>query len=266
MDMDALLACELFLFDMDGTLYLGSDPIPGAVAFMKSLERAGKNFMYLTNNSSRAGGDYVARLRRLGFPCRDGDVYTSGMAAAELITGRWPGASVYCAGTEALLNELRHYGVRLTQDVPDIVLIGFDRELDYKKLVLASSYLRRGAKFLATNPDLVCPMPGEYDDLPDCGSICALLTSATGLEPEYIGKPSRSMVDSLAERRGIQNQCCAVIGDRLYTDIATAANAGAVSVLVLSGETKRESLEASPVRPDYVFDSVADMGVYLNLV
>ena len=265
MDKDALQECGLFLFDMDGTLYLGEAALPGAIAFMQKLDSAGKKYRYLTNNSSRAGVDYVERLRRLGFPCADGDVYTSGMAAAELIGCKWPDATLYCAGTQALLDELRRYGVRLTQDMPDIVLIGFDRELDYEKLVLASRYLRRGAKFLATNPDLVCPMPGEYDDLPDCGSICALLTSATGCVPQYIGKPSRSMVDALAERCGVQNQNCAVIGDRLYTDIAAAVNAGAVSVLVLSGETKRESLEASPVKPDYVFDSVVDLGGYLNL-
>ena len=259
--MDKLQACRLFLLDMDGTLYLDENLIPGALDFMRGLEASGKKYIYLTNNSSRAEADYVERLLRLGFPCPEESVYTSGMAAAELLLAHYPGAAVYCVGTAALRGELERYGIRLTENEPDVVLVGFDRELHYEKLVLASRFLRRGAAFLATNPDLVCPMPGEFDDLPDCGSICALLTTATGCEPEYIGKPSRRMVDNLAERFGFPNSECAVIGDRLYTDIATGVNAGAVSALVLSGETKREMLDASPVKPDYVFDSVMEIGI-----
>ena len=266
MDYTRLKNCELFLFDMDGTLYLGDEVYEGAIALMEDLPRLGKRYIYLTNNSSRAGTDYITRLRRLGFPCEAENVFTSGMATGLYLQQNCPGARVYLAGTRAFHRELKSYGVALVNDElghteaedVDVFVQGFDTELHYEKLDRAVQYLRRGAVFLAANPDWVCPMPrGEV--LPDCGSICALLTASSGREPQYIGKPNRSMIDVIAKLTGIPNEKICAVGDRLYTDIAVAQNAGSVSVLVLSGETTPEMAAAAERRPDYILPSVKEL-------
>ena len=265
-NLEKLRACELFLFDMDGTLYLGDEVYDGAIALMEDLPRLGKRYIYLTNNSSRAGVDYITRLRRLGFPCQAENVFTSGMATGLYLNQNHPGASVYLAGTRAFWRELQSYGISLVNDEKghtqafdvDVVVQGFDTELVYEKLDRAVHYLRRGAKFIAANPDWVCPMPaGEV--LPDCGSICALLTASSGVKPEYIGKPNRNMIDVIAASTGIPNEKICAVGDRLYTDIAVAQNAGSVSVLVLSGETTQAMLDAAERKPSYVLPSVKEL-------
>ena len=262
--MDKLLGCRLFLLDMDGTLNLGDAPLPGASRFLRTLQTRGSRFVYLTNNSSRSARDYVNRMRGMGFPCERENVFTSGEASAAYILENYPGREVYVVGTAALRRELESFGVPLGDTDDCLVLVGFDRELTYEKLEKAVHLLRRGAPFIAANPDWVCPMPGD-EVLPDCGSICALLTAATGREPVFIGKPARRMVDIMSTKFGVPNEQICCVGDRLYTDIAAANNAGAVSVLVLSGETKREMLEASPAKPDYVFADVGELADYLNL-
>ncbi len=265
-DYKKLRDCELFLFDMDGTLYLGDEVYDGAVALMEDLPRLGKKYIYLTNNSSRAGTDYITRLRRLGFPCEAENVFTSGMATGMYLNQNYPGASVYLAGTRAFFRELQSYGIRLVNDEQghteafdvDVVVQGFDTELVYEKLDKAVHFLRRGSKFIAANPDWVCPMPaGEV--LPDCGSICALLTASSGVKPEFIGKPNRNMIDVIAKMTGIPNERICAVGDRIYTDIAVAQNAGAVSVLVMSGETDEAILAAAERKPDYVLPSVKEL-------
>ena len=265
-NLDKLRNCELFLFDMDGTLYLGDDVYEGAIALMEDLPRLGKKYIYLTNNSSRAGVDYITRLRRLGFPCESENVFTSGMATGLYLNQHFPGAKVYLAGTRAFYRELVSYGIDLVNDEQghtdafdvDVVVQGFDTELVYEKLDKAVHYLRRGSKFIAANPDWVCPMPaGEV--LPDCGSICALLTASSGAKPEFIGKPNRNMIDVIAASTGIPNEKICAVGDRLYTDIAVAQNAGSVSVLVLSGETDQAMVDAAERKPDLVLPSVKEL-------
>ena len=180
------------------------------------------------------------------------------MATGLYLKENYPGAKVYAMGTAAFRRELEGYGIALDDVSPEVVVAGFDTELCYAKLELAVRFLRRGAVFIAANPDLVCPMPGG-EVLPDCGSICALLSAASGRQPLYIGKPSRRMVDIIAGARRIDNSRVCCVGDRLYTDIAVAANAGAVSALVLSGETGRDMLAAAEVKPDYVFEGVGEI-------
>jgi len=266
MNYDKLKSTELFIFDMDGTLYLGDNVYPGAIELIEKLPSLGKKYIYLTNNSSRAGEDYITRLRRLGFPCERENVFTSGMATGIYLQRNHPGAKVYLAGTKAFHRELKSYGVNLINDEyghteeteVDVVVQGFDVELVYEKLDKACHFIRRGATFIAANPDWVCPMPND-EVLPDCGSICALLTASTGVEPMYIGKPNRNMIDLLSAETGIPNERITAVGDRLYTDIAVAQNAGAGSVLVLSGETDMAMVEAAERKPDYVLDSVKDL-------
>ena len=260
MDTKKLKNVELFLFDMDGTLYLGDEVYEGAIELMNDLPRLGKKYIYLTNNSSRAGADYITRLRRLGFPCEAENVFTSGMATGMYLNQNHPGAKVYLAGTKAFYRELVSYGIDLVNDenghtdidLVDVVVQGFDTELVYEKLDKACHFLRRGAAFIAANPDWVCPMPDD-EVLPDCGSICALLTASSGKEPTYIGKPNRNMIDV------ISNEKICAVGDRLYTDIAVAQNAGAVSVLVLSGETDMDMVNKAERKPDYILPSVKEL-------
>ena len=271
MDYERLINTRLFLLDMDGTLYLGDDVFDGAVDFIHSISETGRNYIYLTNNSSRAGVDYITRLRKLGFPCEAENVFTSGMATGEYLNQNYPGAKVYLAGTKAFYRELQSYGIDLVNDenghtdvdTVDIVVQGFDTELVYEKLDLACHFLRRGAKFIAANPDWVCPMPAD-EVLPDCGSICALLTAASGVKPEYIGKPNRNMIDVVSKMTGVPNENICAVGDRLYTDIAVAKNAGSVSVCVLSGESSEQDIAESDVKPDYVLQNVAEIAKILR--
>ncbi len=271
MDYERLINTRLFLLDMDGTLYLGDDVFDGAVDFIHSISETGRNYIYLTNNSSRAGVDYITRLRKLGFPCEAENVFTSGMATGEYLNQNYPGAKVYLAGTKAFYRELQSYGIDLVNDenghtdvdTVDVVVPGLDNELVYEKLDLACHFLRRGAKFIAANPDWVCPMPAD-EVLPDCGSICALLTAASGVKPEYIGKPNRNMIDVVSKMTGVPNENICAVGDRLYTDIAVAANAGSVSVCVLSGESSEQDIAESEVKPDYVLKDVAEIAKILR--
>ena len=271
MDYERLINTRLFLLDMDGTLYLGDDVFDGAVDFIHSISETGRNYIYLTNNSSRAGVDYITRLRKLGFPCEAENVFTSGMATGEFLNQNYPGAKVYLAGTKAFYRELQSYGIDLVNDenghtdvdTVDVVVQGFDTELVYEKLDLACHFLRRGAKFIAANPDWVCPMPAD-EVLPDCGSICALLTAASGVKPEYIGKPNRNMIDVVSKMTGVPNENICAVGDRLYTDIAVAKNAGSVSVCVLSGESSEQDIAESDIKPDYVLQNVAEIAKILR--
>lgn len=261
--MDRLQSAEIFLLDMDGTLYLGDEVFDGAVEFINILEETGRKYIYLTNNSSRAGVDYITRLNNLGFPCEAENVFTSGMATAMYIKEKFPDKGVYPVGTKRFMGELESYGIKFTEDDPVGVVVGFDTELNYEKLDKAVRFIRHGAAFIAANPDFVCPMPkGEV--LPDCGSICALLTASTGIHPTYIGKPERRMIDIISEKTGIPNDKIAMVGDRLYTDIAAGINAGAVSVCVMSGETTDEMLKTSEIKPEYIFPSVVELGDYLK--
>lgn len=263
MDYSKLKNTELFLFDMDGTLYLGDEVYNGAIQLMEDLPRLGKRYIYLTNNSSRAGTDYITRLKGLGFPCQEENVFTSGMATGMYLNQNHPGARVYLVGTQAFRRELLSYGIELVEEDADVVVAGFDTELVYEKLNKACHFLRRGAVFIAANPDWVCPMP-EDEVLPDCGSICALLTASSGREPNYIGKPNRNMIDVISKMTGIPNERICAVGDRLYTDIAVAQNAGSVSVLVLSGETDKAMVEAAERKPDYVLADVHELHMILK--
>ena len=246
MDFKKLLDCELFLFDMDGTLYLGDEIYDGAIELMEDLPRLGKKYIYLTNNSSRAGEDYITRLKKLGFPCEAENVFTSGMATGLFLRRTRPEARVYLVGTAAFRRELLSYGVNLVEQDADTVVVGFDTELVYEKLDKACHFLRRGAAFIAANPDWVCPMPAD-EVLPDCGSICALLTAS-----------------EVSAMTGIDNSRICAVGDRLYTDIAVAQNAGAVSLLVMSGETDETILAAAERKPDYVLPSVKELHLALK--
>lgn len=250
----------LYLLDMDGTVNLGYDPIDGAKDFLCTLKEQGKNFIFLTNNSSKNAADYVDKMRSLGFPCENENIFTSGMAAGMFLQENKKDSLVYVCGTQSLKAELKKYGVKISEDGvgADTVLLGYDTELDYKKIRIVCDLLDNGADYYATNIDMVCPIEGgRY--LPDCGSFADMFENAVKRRPVFLGKPDRTMIDILAKRENTPYNEIAMVGDRIYTDVKTGINAGVTSVLVLSGETTMEDYEKSDVRPEYVLGSVKDI-------
>jgi len=250
----------LFLLDMDGTVNLGYDTIDGAKEFLCTLKEQGKNYIFLTNNSSRNANDYVEKMRSLGFPCEKENVFTSGMAAGMFLQERKKDSLVFVCGTESLRAELKKYGVNISEDGvgADTVLLGYDTELDYKKIRIVCDLLDGGADYYATNIDMVCPIEGgRY--LPDCGSFADMFENAVKRRPVFLGKPDRTMIDILAKAENVPYENIAMVGDRIYTDVKTGINAGVTSVLVLSGETTMEDYKNSDVKPDYILDSVKDI-------
>jgi len=250
-----------FLFDLDGTLYLSDAPIDGAVAFIETLAKNGIDYTFVTNNSSKSADDYVVKLRRLGFPVSTDQVVTSGQVAGWYCAGKKPGAVLYVVGTESLKKEFSAFNVVVADDnVPEVdwVVVGFDTELTYGKLCEAERLLSSGARFIGTNPDLVCPIGGGRF-IPDCGSICIMLENATGRQPMFMGKPHTILFEYLRSRRSLLRESTAVVGDRLYTDIAFGCNARLLSICTLSGESDSAAIKKSPCRPDVVVESVADL-------
>jgi 4-nitrophenyl phosphatase len=259
--INRLRSRTLFLLDLDGTVYLGDAPISGAVDFIAALRRRGTDYVFLTNNSSKSSGEYLQKLSRMGFPVTPENILTSGQVTGWYLEQKQPGATVYLVGTESLKKELACCNLRILEGVPrqaDYVVAGFDTELTYQKLRVAGDLLSGGAKFIATNPDLVCPVGGgRY--IPDCGSICVLLENATGRQPMYIGKPHTLLIDYLHARFSFSNATTAVIGDRLYTDIALGCNASIMSICTLTGESDRAAIGKSDYKPDLVVESIAEI-------
>lgn len=250
-----------FLLDMDGTIYLGDTVLPGAVEFVAQCRATGRRVLFLTNNSSKSRVDYVRKLNTLGIPASDQDVLTSGEATISYLRAVRLGSRVYLLGTKPLRDEFSEAGFELDSEDPDIVVIGFDMDLTYERLRRACDLIRRGVPFMATHPDVNCPT--ESGPIPDCGSILAAIRESTGRVPKIIGKPNTEMIDSAMRKIGVCRQETAMVGDRLYTDIAMAMSANIAGILVLSGETQRSDLEGSRFAPDLVVDSIGDLTVLL---
>ena len=256
----ALHEKKLFLFDMDGTIYKDNRLFDGTKQLMAQIRRAGGNYVFITNNSSKSVTDYVAKVTSLGIDANASNFFTSAQAAALLLRERHPGKKVYCLGTRSLVAELRTAGIRVTElaekDV-EIALVGFDTELTSEKLRTACEVLGRDVAYYATNPDLCCPV--EFGFIPDCGSICGMLRNCTGKEPAYIGKPEPLMVEIALSRFHACKEEAAVVGDRLYTDIAVGLNAGITSICVLTGEATPEEIKSGDIKPTYTFSSVKEI-------
>lgn len=249
----------LYVLDLDGTVYIENKLIDGALDFVRAARQAGAEVLFLTNNSSLSTSDYVNKLKEFGFPVSERSILTSGYASGLYIREHYSrNCSLYVAGTEALRTELQLMGFTLCDEssqTADCVLVGFDTELTYAKLRACCRFIERGAQFIATNPDLVCPVANKRF-IPDCGSICKMIQNATGAEPSFIGKPGNVMADIISKRFAVSHDKMVMIGDRLYTDIAFGINAKMVSVCVLTGETTPEMLGESPWKPDIAVSSI----------
>src|SRR5215207_8790991 len=234
---DPLAQVRCFLLDMDGTFYLGETLLPGALEFIDLLHQQGRDYLFLTNNSSKDSLQYAQKITRLGLPIARDKIMTSGEATAMHVQRQKPGARVYVVGTEALENEFRTRGFLLTGELPDFAVLGFDTTLTYDKLWTLCNLVRAGVPYIATHPDYNCPT--ETGFMPDIGAMIAFVKASTEHEPNLIvGKPNSLLVEHAAERTGIPVSAMCMIGDRLYTDIALGATAGIPTILVLSGETR----------------------------
>ena len=254
-----LLDKKCFVFDLDGTIYLGDRVFPFAIDFIKHLRANGRRVLFFTNNASRSKKTYVERLSRMGFEPAEDEILTSGNVTAAYILSRYPGRTVYLLGTEDLRNEFREAGIRLvdeTAETADIAVLSFDLGLTYEKLFHFCRFVRDGSVYLATHPDPNCP--SERGPLPDAGAFAALVEVSTGRRPMVFGKPESPAADMICEFTNLSKKDICVIGDRLLTDIGIGARNGMTSILVETGaDTQKEALGLPPeLRPTFIFPSL----------
>lgn len=251
---------RLFLLDMDGTIYLSETLFDGTLDFLHHVKAAGGRYVFLTNNSSRGTDAYVQKLARLGIEAAPEEFFTSADATIAYLLQTAPQDVYYVCGTKSLKKQLRAAQLRVEDTLTDkitTVLLGYDTELSYEKLETCCILLNRGAKYIATHPDMVCPT--WYGSAPDCGSVIEMLFTATGRRPVIIGKPQPQMALSAMEKFGCTKEQTCLIGDRLYTDIACGVNAGIDTIFVLSGEGVMADIEKYHVSPTYVFQNIREV-------
>lgn len=252
---------KLFVLDMDGTIYLGDKLFSFTLDFLSSVKTSGRDFCFFTNNSSKNREAYLQKLSSMGIEIPPEKMMISNGVILEWLAENHPGKSCYVVGTPPLLADFREAGVRLTDENPDFVVLGFDTTLTYEKLSVACAFIRRGTPCLGVNPDLNCPTEDGF--IPDCGSIAALVKASTGADCEFFGKPSPHTLHYLLKHTGCCPEEMAVIGDRLYTDIALAEGSAVTSILVMSGETTEEMLKASQIQPDLIFSNLGELAEIL---
>lgn len=251
---------KLFLLDMDGTIYLDETLFEKVPEFLAQVRAIGGRYLFLTNNSSRGLEGYIAKMERLGIATTADDFLTSVDATVRYLHRHHPHRKCYVAGTRSFYQQLESSGICVTnrlEDDVEVLLSGFDTELTFQKLEDACILLHRGVAWVATNPDWLCPT--WYGGVPDCGSVCQMLTTASGRKPVVIGKPQSAMVELALERTGFSPDQAVIIGDRLYTDVACGVNAGIDSIFVLSGEGVMEDIERYHVHPTWIYPHIKNV-------
>lgn len=257
--------------DMDGTIYLGSKLFPWTLDFLASLRSKGITYSFLTNNPTRSVADYLTKLRGLGIEATPEEVYTTAVATIDYLRLHLPRVKrLFVMGTPSMKAEFEAAGFEMADDDPadrpDALLVAFDMTLTYDRLCRAAWWASQGVPYIATNPDRVCPTD-KPTILVDCGSMTECIFHATGRRPDVvIGKPNPDMLQCIMEKRGLEPDQVAMCGDRIYTDVASARNAGALGVLVLSGETTLETALASNPQPALTVPTVAHFGQLLHPV
>ena len=258
MVMDSSLAgVEAVFLDLDGTIYLGGDLIPGALDFLSRCDEQGVKRFFLSNNSSRSVAQYVAKLEKMGIPCATEDILLSthdllAWLSNEGVTRTW------AIATAGMCQMMEDAGISTRDDNPQYVVLGYDTEINYEKISVGSIHMHKGVPLVASHPDFVCPSPDG--GLPDVGAYLAMLKATTGHDPMHItGKPNPGMIMHKIEELGLHPKQCAMVGDRLYTDMEMAIQAGCVSVLVLSGEATLDDLKDSGKEVGVVVESVDDL-------
>jgi NagD protein len=249
-----------YLFDQDGTLYLGDRLLPGAATTVAQLRAAGKRTLFLSNNATRTRLQYAEKLSALGIPTPVEDIVNSSYVMAQWLLRHAPEARLFVVGEEPLQNELRAAGFVLSESPGDIdiVVASFDRTFTYRKLQIAYDAIRAGARLVATNPDRYCPTPTGGE--PDCAAIIAAIEACTGVRCDpIVGKPSPIMVATVMALLNLPPEQCLMVGDRLETDIQMGIDADMATCLVLTGDATREKLAASPIHPTLVIEHIEEI-------
>lgn len=261
---EILKQVKCFILDMDGTFYLGNKILDGSLEFLESVKNCNKKFCFFTNNSSKNALYYQKKLEKMGCFVAKKDILTSNKVIMKYIKDKQNNKKVYLLGTNYLKEDFKNEGIKLVEDNPDLVVVGFDTTLEYNGIAKACHYIRNGIPFYAVNPDFNCPT--ETGFIPDCGSICAMITASTGVRPIVFGKPSHYTLQYILDYTSLKEGYLAYIGDRLYTDIAMGNGNKLNTILVLSGETKKEDLAYSNIQPDLIFNSLKEIKVSLDKI
>lgn len=262
---NSLKSKRLFLLDIDGTVSLDSDWIDGALEFLDLVRERGGKYVFITNNSTKGIDDYVDKYTNMGLKVDRSNFLTAAYVTACFLKQKHEQDLIYLLGTKSFRRELESFGLQVTETVTEenmdkirVALAGFDSELNYGKITDICRLLQTGnVVYYGTNKDLACPM--TFGFVPDCGAICRMIACAVGREPEFIGKPNPMMVTMALEKYGYSLEDTLVVGDRLYTDIACGLNAGADTLVVFTGEAKREDLEMTEFPPDYYCESMKEL-------
>lgn len=267
MNPDSLSHVRHIALDLDGTIYRGGTLFEFTVPFLRELGELGIGHTFLTNNSSKSTSDYVEHLNRLGIPATRDQVYTSTRSTIEFLRQNYPQIrNVFVLGTPSLMKEFQEAGYQIMADeeAPQCVIVGYDTALPYPRLCKAAWWISKEIPYIATHPDRVCPTDQPLV-LIDCGAVCACLESATGIPPfAVLGKPDPRMLTGIMRAHNLKPNELIMAGDRIYTDMAMAQHAGAVSVLVLTGEATREDAEVADQQPDLILPSLSELGVMLK--
>jgi HAD superfamily hydrolase (TIGR01450 family) len=266
--VDRLAKLRHVVLDMDGTIYLGHRLFPETLPFLATLRELGIGYSFVTNNCSLSRGEYVAHLRDLGIEAPPDSVVTSIHATIHHLRTELPKTRrLFVLSSPGSCDDLRREGYEIVAESPDAVLVGFDLELTYEKLCRTAYFIKQGLPYIATHPDRVCPTD-KPTVLPDCAAICALLETATGRKPDAIpGKPAATMLQGVLARHNVTAGETAMIGDRLYTDVRMARDAGVLAVLTLTGEANAEEAVSLPEsqRPDLIINNLAELEQQLRV-
>jgi NagD protein len=250
-------AVRAWLSDMDGVLVHEEEPIAGAAEFVHRLTRIGRPFLLLTNNSIFTPRDLKARLHRSGIDVPEDAIWTSALATAQFLDNQRPQGTAYVIGEAGLTTALHEIGYVMTERDPDYVVLGETRTYSFEAITAAIRLIDKGARFIATNPDV--SGPSLQGPIPATGSVAALITKATGIAPYFVGKPNPLMMRSALNRIDAHSETTVMVGDRMDTDVVSGLEAGLRTVLVLTGSTKPEQVERFPYRPTAVVGSIADV-------
>jgi len=248
---------ETWLTDMDGVLVHEERAIPGAAEFIERLRTSGRKFLVLTNNSIFTPRDLRARLRAAGIDLPESAIWTSALATAKFLSEQRPEGTAYVIGEAGMTTALHDVGYVMTTRDPEYVVLGETRTYSFEAITRAIQLIENGARFIATNPDATGPSPAG--SLPATGSVAALITKATGVEPYFVGKPNPLMMRSALNQIEAHSETTVMIGDRMDTDVLSGLEAGLRTFLVLTGSTQASAVERFPFRPTEVFDSIADI-------
>jgi NagD protein len=251
---------DAYIFDLDGTVYLGEAFLPTALETLQTLRRLGKRTVFLSNNPTRTRDEFAQKLTRLGLPTPSADVINSSYVMVDFLQKRMPAAHVFVVGEQSLVDELAAGGFTISEQAGEIdaVIASFDRTFDYRKLQIAFYAIRAGARFFATNADRYCPVPGGGE--PDAAAMIAAIEACTATKIEaVVGKPSQFMADAILSVVGISAENCLMIGDRWETDIKMGLDAGMATALTLTGATTRADLNRATVKPTYIIESLSDL-------